>query len=147
MLRIGKLTDYAMLIMGELAKDPDGILSAAFLAETLHLTSPTVSKILKILAEANLVSSVRGAEGGYRLARGAAAISIADILQAMEGQVAMTECCETAGACAIDTSCTMRGNWRRINQVIQVLFSKFTLLDMLQPLSPLKVLEELSHGK
>lgn len=134
MLRIGKLTDYAMLIMSQMAKDPDSVLSAAFLADALHLTTPTVSKVLKMLSEAGLVTSLRGADGGYRLARSAAEISLADVIAAMEGDFALTECCESSGLCAIDSLCNMRENWRKINKMIHALLSRFTILDMTGPL-------------
>lgn len=135
MLRIGKLTDYALLIMSHMAKEPDVILSASSLADALHLASPTVSKILKMLSEADLVSSVRGAEGGYHLARPAIEITVADIIAAMEGELAMTECCDKSSLCAIDSMCTMRENWKKINMMVQALLAKFTLMDMLEPLS------------
>lgn len=141
MLRIGKLTDYAMLIMSQMAKAPDSILSASFLAETLHLTNPTVSKILKMLADAGLVNSVRGADGGYLLARPAADISVADVISAMEG-LAMTECCDSAGLCAIDSMCTMRENWQKINKMVRSLLSRFTIIDMTEPL----FIKSLSEG-
>jgi FeS assembly SUF system regulator len=133
MLRIGKLTDYAMLIMGHMAKAPETILSASFLADTLHLTNPTVSKILKMLSDAGLVNSVRGAEGGYLLARPAEEISVADVISAMEG-LAMTECCESAGLCSIDSMCAMRENWQKINKMVQSLLARFTIIDMTEPL-------------
>lgn len=134
MLRIGKLTDYALLIMSHMAKEPEVVLSASFLAETLHLTTPTVSKILKMLTDASLLFSIRGAEGGYRLARSAAEISVADIIIAMEG-LALTECCENAEICALNSSCALRDNWQRINQMVQNLLDHITLVDMLKPLS------------
>jgi FeS assembly SUF system regulator len=130
MLRIGKLTDYAMLLMSQMAKEPHAILSASFLAETLHLTVPTVSKILKMLGEANLVNSVRGAEGGYHLARSPKEITVADVVSAMEGNIAMTECCEKINLCVIDSFCTMRENWQKINTMVHTLLTRFTILDM-----------------
>ncbi len=150
MIRIGKLTDYAMLILSQMARQADTVLSAASLADTLHLTTPTVSKVLKILSEGELVSSVRGAEGGYRLARPALEITVADIIAAMEGDFAMTECCEKSGLCAIDTMCTMRMNWRKINNIIHSLLGKLTIVDMLEPISSAKagqVLQGCSNGK
>lgn len=147
MLRIGKLTDYALLIMSQMAKEPDSVLSATSLAEALHLTTPTVSKVLKMLSDADLVSSVRGAVGGYHLARAAHKVTVADIISAMEGELAMTECCESTNLCAINTMCTMRENWRKINQMIHSLLNKFTILDMLEPLSPLSALSGLHNGK
>lgn len=143
MLRIGKLTDYAMLIMSQMARHPDAVMSATMLAELLHLTTPTVSKVLKMLSDASLVSSIRGAEGGYHLARAANTITVADIIAAMEGGLAMTECCESPGLCSIDSVCTMRENWLQINKMIHALLTQFTLLDMLDPL----VLKGLANGK
>lgn len=143
MLRIGKLTDYAMLIMSQMARHPDAVMSATMLAELLHLTVPTVSKVLKMLSDAGLVSSIRGAEGGYHLARLANTITVADIIAAMEGDLAMTECCESPGLCSIDSFCTMRENWLQINNMIHALLSKVTILDMLDPL----VLKGLANGK
>lgn len=134
MLRIGKLTDYALLVMSQMAKEPDSILSATYLAEALHLTVPTVSKILKILSEAGLVSSVRGAVGGYHLAREPQLITVADIIAAMEGDLAMTECCESTRLCSIDSICTLKENWRKINNMVKALLGNYSIVDMLKPL-------------
>ncbi len=138
MIRIGKLTDYAMLILTQLARDPASILSATVLADALSLPLPTVSKILKMLSDAALVTSVRGADGGYRLARAAHSMTVMDVIAAMEGQLAMTECCESTSLCAIDHVCTMRENWRIINVMVQSLLARFTILDMIDPLFALK---------
>lgn len=134
MLRIGKLTDYALLIMSQIAKEPQAILSATLLAETLHLGTPTVSKILKILSEANLVTSTRGAEGGYSLSRSPNDITVAEIIAAMEGEIAMTECSQNPGLCTIDSLCTLKENWLKINDTIKKFLNQVTLLDMQQPL-------------
>lgn len=141
MLRIGKLTDYAMLVLIEMAKSPTSVLSATLLAERLGLMPPTISKVLKILAESKLVLSVRGAEGGYHLSKPAAEITVADVISAMEGNIAMTECCEDSTFCAIESMCAMRDNWRQINGMVQTLLSRFSIIDMLSPL-PLGVVHE-----
>lgn len=133
MIRIGKLTDYAMLIMSHMAKNPLSLLSATELADALHLTVPTVSKILKMLAEAGMVTSTRGAEGGYLLAKAANNITVADVIAAMEGDLAMTECCESIGLCTIDSMCALRENWRKINSMIHAMLSKVTILNMMAP--------------
>jgi FeS assembly SUF system regulator len=135
MLRIGKLTDYAMLILSQMAKESHVVLSASILAELLHLPLPTVSKVLKILADNGLVNSIRGADGGYHLARAPEAISIADVITAMEGDLAMTECCEASSLCSIETLCTMRENWRQINGTIHLFLARLSISDMLKPLS------------
>jgi FeS assembly SUF system regulator len=142
MIRIGKLTDYSLLVMSQLAKEPDLVTSASSLAETLHLSPPTVSKILKMLSDSSLVTSVRGAEGGYLLAKPAEKITVCEIIEAMEGGLAMTECCESTSLCAIDSVCTLRGNWRTINKMVQELLAGFTIVDMLKPISVRS-----NHGK
>ncbi|HTM63193.1 MAG TPA: SUF system Fe-S cluster assembly regulator [Gammaproteobacteria bacterium] len=143
MLKIGKMTDYAMLILSQMAKEPDAVMSATLLADTLRLSAPTVSKILKILGDAELVTSVRGAVGGYKLGKPAVQISVADVIAAMEGDLAMTECCETVNACSLGAGCAMRDNWFKINGLIKSLLSKLSILDMVGPLS----LEGLLNGK
>lgn len=134
MIRLGKLTDYAMLILSQMAQAPTSVLSAAVIADALHLSLPTVSKILKILSEGGLVSSVRGAEGGYHLARPALEITVADVIAAMEGGTAVTECCESINLCAISASCVMKSNWLKINHAIQAMLAKLTIIDMSKPL-------------
>lgn len=149
MLRVSKLTDYATAVMTVLAGVPDsvrpdaggsdssataGVLSAQDLAERAHLELPTVSKVLKQLAHAHLVESFRGVNGGYRLARAPARISIADIVIAMEGPIGMTECSAQAGLCGHEPHCGVRVNWQRINQAIAQALAGVTLADMLKPL-------------
>lgn len=135
MIRIGKLTDYAMLVLARMAQEPDSIRSASALAEALHLTPPTASKVLKILSDAGLVTSVRGADGGYRLARPSANITVADVISAMEGELAMTECCENISMCAIDSMCKLRENWRKINKMVHGLLDGITIDHMMGTLA------------
>lgn len=130
MLRISKLADYAALIMSQLAKESKKLSSASFLAEKLHLSLPVVSKILKILCQAGLISSVRGAGGGYRLARLPEKITLADVVSAIEGDFAITECCSSRGTCALDATCGTKNNWKGINTVIYTALSKLTIMDL-----------------
>jgi len=133
MLRVSKLTDYATVVMTCLAGDGDGVVSAQALAERARLEVPTVSKLLKQLAQAGLVASTRGINGGYRLARAAERITIADIVTAMEGPIGMTECSAHSGLCDLESHCGVRVNWQRINQAIAGALSNVTLADMLHP--------------
>ena len=133
MLRITKMTDYAILVIGELAKGRT-IASATTLAASLHLNVPTVSKVLKILSAAGFVRAIRGAEGGYCLNNGASDITLADIVTAMDGKLAMTECCEQDGLCTIDSFCVFKENWKKINKAMHALLSQWTIKDMLTPL-------------
>ena len=134
MLRVSKLTDYATVVMTCLAlSDAKEILSAQQLAERAHLEVPTVSKLLKQLANAELVESKRGVNGGYRLARAPASISVADIVTAMEGPIGMTECSAQAGTCNHEPHCGVRVNWQRISLAIRVALEGVTLADMIAP--------------
>ena len=133
MLRVSKLTDYATVVMTCLAGDGDGVVSAQALAERARLEVPTVSKLLKQLAQAGLVASTRGINGGYRLARAAERITIADIVTAMEGPIGMTECSAHSGLCDLESHCGVRVNWQRINQAIANALANVTLADMLHP--------------
>lgn len=133
MLRVSKLTDYATVVMTCLAGAGDDVQSAQALAERAHLELPTVSKLLKQLAQAGLVVSTRGINGGYRLARAPRDITIADIVTAMEGPIGMTECSAQVGACDHESHCGVRVNWRRISQAIASALESVTLADMLKP--------------
>ncbi|MGH8040858.1 MAG: SUF system Fe-S cluster assembly regulator [Rudaea sp.] len=133
MLRVSKLTDYATEVMTALAAAPARVHSAQELAERVRLEAPTVSKLLKQLAHAGLIESFRGVNGGYRLARDPARISIADIVIAMEGPIGMTQCSAQAGLCDHESHCGVRVNWQRINQAIATALAEVSLADMLKP--------------
>jgi FeS assembly SUF system regulator len=133
MLRVTKLTDYATVVLTVLASEPDVVASAAGLAERAGLEAPTVAKLLKPLAQAGLVDAFRGANGGYRLARPAEAISLFEVVEAMEGPLGMTECSVHAGSCGIEDSCGVRANWRRINDVVADALRGVSLAQMLSP--------------
>jgi FeS assembly SUF system regulator len=135
MLRVSKLTDYATVVMTALAEAPDAVASAQALAERARLEVPTVSKLLKQLAHAGLIESFRGVNGGYRLARSAASISVAEIVIAMEGPIGMTECGAQPGRCDHESHCGVRGNWQRINQAIEQALRGVSLADMARPAS------------
>lgn len=130
MLRVTKLTDYASVVLTVLATAPDMVMSASGLAERAGLEAPTVAKVLKPLAQAGLVHAFRGASGGYRLARAAEDITLVEIVEAMEGPLAMTECSVHAGQCGIEQSCGARANWRRINDVVADALRSVTLAEM-----------------
>ena len=119
MLRISRLTDYATVLLASLASEPQRVQTAASLAEQTRIAAPTVSKLLKQLQRAGLVSSTRGLHGGYQLARPAAQISAAAILDALEGPVALTDCSVGHGQCEIEESCRVGRVWQRLNLAIR----------------------------
>lgn len=136
MLRVTRLTDYATVVLTVLAAQPDTVLSASDLAERAGLETPTVSKLLKPLAQAGLVEGFRGTRGGYRLARAAGEIGLIEIVEAMEGPLAITECSIHEGHCGIEDQCGVRANWRRINDVVVDALRSVTLEQMLTSPAP-----------
>ena len=135
MLRISKLTDYAILMMVELAREGE-VLSAHALAERIGVEVTTASKVLKMLAGGGLLESFRGASGGYRVTRGAAEISVAEVIAAIEGPIAMTECSVEEGLCSQEDSCGLRGNWQRISMAVAQALQGVTLAEMSAPAAP-----------
>src|ERR1700749_1861072 len=119
MLRISKLTDYATVILAAMAEQPEVVRNAAALAEQTHIAAPTVSKLLKQLQRAGLVTSTRGLHGGYQLSRPATQISAAAILDALEGPVALTDCAAGEGHCEIEATCHVGKVWQRLNLAIR----------------------------
>ena len=133
MFRLSKLADYATVLMASLSQDEGAVLSAQVLAERTRLEAPTVSKLLKQLAQADLVVSTRGASGGYRLSRPAADISIADIIAAIEGPLGMTECSIHSGLCGRENYCSVSSNLRKISAAVESALRAVTLVDMAAP--------------
>ena len=119
MLRISRLTDYATVLLATLAGEPQRVQTAASLAEQTRIAAPTVSKLLKQLQRAGLVTSTRGLHGGYQLARPAAQISAAAILDSLEGPVALTDCSVGHGQCEIEATCRVGRVWQRLNLAIR----------------------------
>jgi len=130
MLRISKLTDYATVILARLAAEPEQRLTAAQIARQTHLAVPTVSKLLKQLHRQRLVESTRGLRGGYRLARPAAQITAAQILDALEGPMALTECAGLESHCCIEKTCRVGRAWQRVTVAIHRSLQEITLLEL-----------------
>jgi FeS assembly SUF system regulator len=138
MLRISKMTDYAIIVMVELSASRGEVLSAHALTDRSRLELPTVSKILKLLVKMGLVASYRGASGGYSLERDARDISVAEIIAAIEGPIAMTECGVEEGLCAQEAICGLRGNWQRISVAVAEAMESVSLAEMAQPTKPIE---------
>lgn len=136
MIRLGKLTDYGLLLMSQIARSPKTELhTARDLAVKCKLPLPTVSKLLKSLLQSGLLASHRGIRGGYSLVREPNLISIAEIVSALEGPLALTECStDVAGLCDLEPSCPIRDNQRIINQVVRGALQKVMLSDLSRPM-------------
>jgi FeS assembly SUF system regulator len=131
MLRITKQSDYGIVLMTLFAGDGrERVHSTRDLARLAKLPLPTVSKILKALARAGLLGSHRGVKGGYRLARDPAEISVEEIIRALEGPIAITECVEAMSDCEIEGSCPVRTNWQRINDSVRDALAAIRLSEM-----------------
>jgi FeS assembly SUF system regulator len=134
MLRITRLSDYAVAILGQLAISAAPVDTAKDLAARTGLPAPVVSKILKRLARSKLVASQRGVQGGYRLAREPSRVSVADVIEAVEGPVALTECGDASDAsCEFVGNCSVQANWLRINHVVKRALSNISIEDMILP--------------
>ncbi len=137
MLRISRLTDYAFIILTRLAEEGQGeIVSCSSLADQGPLPLPTVRKVCKKLAQEDLLVSHQGAHGGYELAHPPGEITVAQVIAAMEGPIALTVCSEGAGECEIEHACPVGDNWRVINGAIRRTLSNLTLADLSSQLTP-----------
>ena len=120
MIRLSKLADYGVVLMTRMASRTEGVHNTMDLSLLTGLPTPTVSKVLAKLGRHDLLRSVRGAKGGYKLARSPQNISIADIISAIEGPIALTQCMEhTLGCCDIEPLCPSRYGWQVINDTVR----------------------------
>jgi FeS assembly SUF system regulator len=135
MIRMSKAADYGFVLLTEfLAESGRDSLSARELAQRTQLSLPMVSKILKILTREGLLVSQRGANGGYKLSRDPKCITVGEVVSAMEGPLAMTECLDSQGDCQQEAFCPVRTNWARINYAVQNVLDAISIRDMLTPL-------------
>lgn len=134
-MRLSKMTDYAVVMMVHMGQRPGAVYTTAQIADDTGVPQPTVAKLMKELGRAGLLSSIRGAAGGYRMDRAPADVSIAEVIQAMEGPIALTACVHGADEqCSVEQLCGMRGNWDKVNTAIRDALEGVTLADMaLQP--------------
>lgn len=134
MLRISKMTDYAVVLATHLAA-AEGAHPARDLAVQTQIPEPTASKVLKKLARAGVVISHRGAKGGYALARPPSQVGVHEVIEAIEGPIAVTECSDDSAdsSCEYETNCEVRANWQRINLAVQGALAAISLADMAVP--------------
>ena len=134
MIKLSRMADYGVVLMSELARAPETLRTAAELAQGCGLAPPTAAKLLKQLAQEGLAASHRGTKGGYVLARAAEDISMADIIGAVEGPIALTECVgEDETGCEIEALCPTRTNWQKINDAIIEALAGISLAEMIAP--------------
>jgi FeS assembly SUF system regulator len=133
MIILSKLADYGVIVATHMAADPDRQATAATLADETRLPRATVAKLLKALAHAGLVTATRGAAGGYRLARRAQAISVAEVVAAIDGNIGLTQCSVHVADCARTDYCPTRPHWAPINRAVEEALKAVSLDAMITP--------------
>lgn len=136
MIRITKQTDYGIVLLTQMALVPQRQFNAPELAAEASLPLPMVSKILKQLVREGLLTSHRGVKGGYSLARPSDEISVAELIAALEGPIALTECISVEGDCSHEPICKVRSNWQRINGAVRSALEGISLSEMARPFAP-----------
>lgn len=135
MLRVTKLADYGIVMLTHIVNHGGVTHAARDISKEVRLPLPVASKVLKMMAREGLLVSQRGTKGGYGLARPPQDITVAQIIRALEGPIAVTECTDALnGDCGLETGCPVRTNWHRINRAIFEALEKITLAEMAQPL-------------
>jgi FeS assembly SUF system regulator len=130
MFKVNKLTDYATVVLIEIARS-DVVRSSQHVSERTGIPLPTVAKLMKSLNKAGLVISQRGAGGGYVLGRKPREITVADVIQAVEGPIALTACADTSDeSCVIQSVCPVQGKWNKVNTAVRLALNEVTLADM-----------------
>lgn len=139
MIRLTNLADYAVVVMAAAARAPKVKLSAARVAELTAIPSPTVAKLMGTLARGGLLTASRGVSGGFVLSRDPASISVAEVVEAVDGPIALTSCAGSdVNDCAMEGHCAIRGHWGPINQAVRGALAAVTLADLVQPAAAVK---------
>lgn len=135
MIKLSRLADYGVALLTRMAENTDRVHNALDLSVSTGLPTPTVSKVLATLARNGLLLSVRGAKGGYRLGRPPQGISVADIIIAIDGPIALTQCLEHSGGCDVEALCPSRRGWELINVAVSQALEKVSLADIESPMA------------
>lgn len=132
MIKVSRLADYAVVVLAALARNGQSLTTAAGVADQTRLPEPTVAKVMKMLARGAVITSIRGANGGYNLARAPEEISIAEIIMAVDGPISLTTCVEgSTNACDYACHCPVKGRWDGVNLAIRDALEGVMLSDML----------------
>lgn len=133
MIKLSKLTDYSVVILAEMAKRSGDLMTSSNLTGKTGLPEPTVAKVLKLLAKGGLITSTRGVNGGYTLARPAAEITMASVIIALEGPVQLTSCVDgTEECCSHSVNCSMKGKWNPVNDAMRQALENVSLAQMME---------------
>lgn len=134
MIKLSKLSDYAVVVLSLLARDRNRLMTATGLSSASGIPEPTVAKVLKLLSKEGVIASTRGVNGGYMLERDPAEISVTELITALEGPIALTACIEGSDdECGIQEICPMSGKWAKVNATIKTALDGLPLSDLLIP--------------
>jgi FeS assembly SUF system regulator len=134
MIRLSRLADYAVVLMTHIAASKAEVHNAVEVAAATGLPPPTVAKVLKALAHGGLLQARRGARGGYVLSRPADTLTVAEIVSAIDGPIALTHCVKPgAGNCEVERACPSRSGLNRINTAIRTALEAVTLAELVPP--------------
>lgn len=136
MLRLGRLTDYAVTLLSHMeTTGKAAVWSAPGLAEKSGIPAPTAAKVLKLLAKGRLITAQRGPAGGYKLARPSAEITIAEIIEVMDGPIALTNCAAKGKrkTCKIQRLCPLSLGWNKVNVAVRDALKNVSLAEMFSP--------------
>ncbi len=138
MMKLSKMSDYAVVMMTLMGSEPLANHTATTVAENSGLTVPTVRKLMKMLSKAGLLNSTRGVNGGYTFAKNPNTINVSEIIEAVDGPIAMTTCLDrTQTTCAMDGNCPTKDRWHVINEAVKNALQGVTLGQFIEPTNPL----------
>ncbi len=131
MIRMSKLADYSFILLTRMVCEDKKSWAASELATCTTLPVPTVAKIMKLLSKNGVVTAQRGAAGGYSLAMPPHEISIATIIEIVDGPIALTDCVgRNHPACAVQSLCPMHGGWDKVNKALRTALESVFLSDL-----------------
>ncbi len=135
MIKLNKMTDYAVVCLGMLARNPGHSMSATELSKETGLTLSTVQKLLKLLViKSELIIAQRGSQGGYILNKKSSDISVVQIIEALDGPISITACVDSSdNFCEVSNICFLGGKWNKVNEVIRNSLNDISLDDLLNP--------------
>ena len=139
MIKVSRMADYAVLLVCKMAREKDVIHSAHELSINTSLSITTISKILTKLTKAEITKSVRGVSGGYKLLKDAKEISVGNIIDIIDGKVALTVCIEeNNNDCGLASMCSSYSNWQIINNAVTDALNAVSIKEMAFPIQNLK---------
>ena len=134
MLRLNRMTDYAIVVLGALAHRQGEVLATAQIASLTGLSQPTVAKVAKRLQACDLLETRRGVNGGYQLMGDPATMSLASIIEAVEGPIAVNGCVDGAqDPCAVSNCCFMSNQWNKVNGTVRAALDSVSLAELIDP--------------